>query len=129
MPMKYEKLKLTRAQDRRAKVTDEQVREMRKLYENGMTQREIARKYGLGIATVSYNVSDRARENQAKYKKIHPPRRRTKEEAAEYMRDLRSYKKGLSNSSVGGTNTEFCISCGDEIPEGRLVCPKCEVTA
>lgn len=127
MQCKYEKLKLTRAQDRRAKATDEQVREMRELYENGMTQREIAQKYGLGRSTVCYIVSDRARENLAKYMKIHPRRRRTKKEAAEYMRELRSYKKSLYQDAVGGTNTEFCVSCGEEIPEGRLVCPKCEV--
>jgi hypothetical protein len=23
-------------------------------------------------------------------------------------------------------NTELCVSCGAEIPEGRMVCPKCE---
>lgn len=24
------------------------------------------------------------------------------------------------------TGSETCVSCGDEIPEGRMVCPKCE---
>ena len=23
-------------------------------------------------------------------------------------------------------NTEYCICCGAEIPEGRMVCPSCE---
>lgn len=26
------------------------------------------------------------------------------------------------------TAGNFCVSCGDEIPEGRTVCPNCEVT-
>ena len=25
-----------------------------------------------------------------------------------------------------GENSEWCVACGDEIPEGRQVCPNCE---
>ena len=24
-------------------------------------------------------------------------------------------------------NNEYCVMCGDEIPEGRQVCPSCEI--
>lgn len=87
-----DKIKLTRAQDRRAKATDEQVKEMRELYAQGSTQKAIAEKYGLSPQTVCYIVNEKAHANLAEYRKKNPPKRRTKQESTAYMRDLRKYK-------------------------------------
>lgn len=95
MPSKAYKIKLSREQDRRAKVTDEQVKEIRDLYAKGATQKGIAEIYHLSQSAVSYIVSEKAHENLRKYRQINPPKRRTKEEAATYMRDLRNYKMGI----------------------------------
>lgn len=95
MPSKSDKIKLTRAQDRRAKATDEQVKEMRELYAKGATQKAIAEKYGLSRQTVCYIVNEKAHANLAEYRKKNPPKRRTKKEAAAYMRDLRKYKTSI----------------------------------
>ena len=101
MPSKAYKTKLTRAQDRRAKATDEQVKEMRELYAKGATQKAIAEKYGLSPQTVCYIVNEKAHENLAKYRKIHPPKRRSKEEMAAYMCDLRKYKMNIYKEKNG----------------------------
>ena len=95
MPMRVDKIRLTRAQDRRAKVTEEQCEEMRALWSEGMLQREIAEEYGISQSAVSYIVSEQARENLRKYRRKNPPRRRTRQQANEYLRDLRNYKKQI----------------------------------
>ena len=95
MPSPADKIRLTREQDRRAKVTEAQCEEMCALWNEGMLQREIAEKYGMSQSAVSYIVSQQARDNLRKYRQINPPRRRTREEENEYLRDLRSYKKQI----------------------------------
>ncbi len=95
MPSPIDKIRLTRAQDRRAKVTDEQCKEMRVLYGEGIPQYVIAKKYGISQSAVSYIVSPKAHENLRKYRQINPPKRRTTEEARIYKRSLREYKKKL----------------------------------
>lgn len=93
MPSPIDKIRLTRAQDRRAKVTEEQCEEMRALYGEGIPQYVIAKKYGISQSAVSYIVSPKAHENLRKYRQINPPKRRTKEEARIYHRNLRNYKR------------------------------------
>lgn len=93
MPSPVDKVRLTRAQDRRAKMTEEQCEEIRVLYGEGMPQYAIAKKYGISQSAVSYIVSPKAHENLRKYRQINPPKRRTKEEARNYMRSLREYKR------------------------------------
>lgn len=93
MPSPADKIRLTRAQDRRAKVTEEQCEEMRALYGEGMPQYAIAKKYGISKSAVCYIVSPKAHENLRKYRQINPPKRRTKEEMKIYKRSLRAYKK------------------------------------
>ena len=95
MPSPVDKIRLTREQDRRAKVTEAQCEEMCALWNEGMLQREIAEKYGMSQSAVSYIVSRQARENLRKYRRKNPPRRRTRQQANEYLRDLRSYKKQI----------------------------------
>lgn len=90
-----DKIKLNRKQDRRARFTDEEVNEMRELYAKGWTQKVIAEHYGTHQSTVGYIVSEKARKHLAEYRKVNPPKRRTKEEAKVYMRDLRKYKRDL----------------------------------
>ena len=100
MPSPIDKIRLTRAQDRRAKVTEEQCKEMRALYGEGATQYAIAEKYGISQSAVSYIVSPKAHENLRKYRLINPPKRRTKKEAADYQRNLRAYKKSLQKGET-----------------------------
>ena len=90
-----DKIKLNRNQDRRARFTDEEVNEMRELYAKGWTQKAIAEKYGTHQSTVGYIVSEKAHKHLAEYRKVNLPKRRTREEAKEYMRDLRKYKRAL----------------------------------
>lgn len=95
MPSPVDSLNLNRAQSRRAKATDEDVAEMRRLYSKGITQKAIAEMFNMSQSAVSYIVSPKARETLRKYRQRNPPKRRTKEEAALYMRDLRKYKKDI----------------------------------
>lgn len=96
MPSTVDKIKLNRKQDRRARFTDEEVNRMRELYAKGWTQKVIAEHFGTHQSTVSYIVSEKAHEHLAEYRKANPPKRRTKDEATAYMRDLRRYKRTLS---------------------------------
>ena len=95
VPSKIDKMRLNREQDRRARFTDEQVKEMRRLYAEGYTQKAIAEIFESPQSTVCYIVSDKAHQNLARYRKLNPPKRRTTEESRNYMRDLRKYKKSL----------------------------------
>ena len=95
MPSPVDSLNLNRAQSRRAKATDEDVAEMRRLYSKGITQKAIAEMFNMSQSAVSYIVSSKSRETLRKYRQKNPPKRRTKEEAALYMRDLRKYKKDI----------------------------------
>lgn len=95
MPSKTDKIKLNRQQDRRARFTDAQVKKMRELYEQGYTQKVIAELFNASQSTVAYIVSEKARKHLAEYRKTNPPKRRTREEARLYKRNLRAYKRGL----------------------------------
>lgn len=95
MPSMVDKVRLNRKQDRRAKFTDEQVKEMRDLYAKGYTQKAIAEIFRTRQSTVCYIVSDNAHNHLAEYRQYNPSKRRTKEEACKYMRELRNYKKKL----------------------------------
>lgn len=103
MPSPFDGIKLTRAQDRRAKVTDKEVTEMRSLYAKGTTQKAIAEMFHISQSAVSYIVSEKAHEHLREYRQINKPKRRTKEEAALYSRELRKYKKEILEN--GSCNT------------------------
>ncbi len=100
MAMPCDKIKLNRKQDRRARFTDEEVKEMRELYAKGWTQKVIAELFGTCQSTVGYIVSEKAHQHLAEYRKANPPKRRTTEESKIYMRDLRNYKKTLLKGGV-----------------------------
>ena len=100
MPSPYDKIKLTREQDRRARFTDADAEEIRKLYSEGWTQRAIAEKYGTCQSAVCYIVSDGAHKRLAEYRRENPPKRRTNEEAREYLKELRRYKRSLVESGM-----------------------------
>lgn len=95
MPSKIDTYKLPRKHDRRCKTSDEDVLMMRQLYTAGLTQKTIADAFGVSQSAVSYAVSDVARENLARYRRRNPSKPRTKEEARDYARSLRAYKKEL----------------------------------
>lgn len=95
MPSPIDKIVLTRNQDRRYKTTHEDCEEMRKLYKEGFTQKEIAKRFGVSQATVFYIVSEKSKTTLHEYRQKNPPKRRTTEEAREYMSALREYKRKL----------------------------------
>jgi hypothetical protein len=102
MASKVDKLLLSRDVDRRAVLTEKQVEEIRSLYETGgYTQKALAVKYGVCQSTISYLVSVVAKKTLCEYKQKHPSKRRNRDEAREYVRNLRQYKKTLLKESGG----------------------------
>lgn len=95
MPTKIDKYKLPRKHDRRYKVSEEDEAQMRELYHCGMSQKDIADIFGISQSSVSYIVSDYSKNNLIEYRKRNPSKKRTKEEAREYARTVRAYKKEL----------------------------------
>lgn len=43
----------------------------------------------------------------------------------DFMKIYREYAAGLYLESVA--NEERCVACGDTIPEGKQICPNCEI--
>lgn len=101
MPTWVDKKRIGRENDRRAKLSDEQVEQIRMLYADGMTQKAIAEEFDISQSNVSYLVSDISRENLKKYKQKHPSKRRTTAEQRGYMRDLRNRKRELFKRKDG----------------------------
>ena len=99
MPSKIDKFFLTRSQDRRTKLSDEQVEEIKKLYSEGYTQKEIGKKFGVCQSTIGYIVSKKSKETLRNYRLENPPKRRTKEESKIYMRNLRKYKREIEEKN------------------------------
>lgn len=95
MPTKIDNYRVPRKYDRRFRVTEEDVESMKKMYAAGIPQHSIAKIFGISQSSVSYIVSEKAYAGLAAYRKKHPSKRRTKEEARNYTRDLRSYKRGI----------------------------------
>ena len=90
-----DKYKLPGKYDRRRRTSDEERESMKRMYAVGISQRRIAEIFGVCQSTVLYIVSKKARDNLAAYRKANPQKRRTSEEMRDYMRDLRSYKRGV----------------------------------
>ena len=95
MPSKIDKYKLSRTHDRRCKTSEEEVIKIQELYYLGFSQKVIADTFGISQSTVSYLVNERAKANLADYRRWNPPKRRTKDEARQYSKALREYKKKL----------------------------------
>ena len=102
MPYKSEKIKLTRSQDRRIKLTDEQREEIRQKYSTGLySQRALAKEYGVSRRLITFIIDDtkyqRCRE-QFKERRADGRYKPDKEEWAKTMREHRHYKQKLYTS-------------------------------
>lgn len=95
MPSKIDAYKLSRKQDRRCKTTEEEVIKMQELYYMGFSQKAIADIFEISQSAVSYAVSDKSKAKLAEYRRRNPSKRRTKDEAREYSKSLRAYKREL----------------------------------
>lgn len=73
------KMKLTKAQKLNCKLTEEQIEEVRKLYNEGNSQGFIAKKYKLSKSSIHYWVNDeyrkRANKRAIKHHRENPPTR------------------------------------------------------
>lgn len=100
MPSKIDKVKLTREQDRRYKLSSDDVELIRRLYLEGETKSALARRFGVCINTVRCYLSEEEREKSLaamrEYSHIRAPRDKTARNR--YLRELRAYKKKLNNT-------------------------------
>lgn len=107
MPSIVDKYKLPQKYDRRRKLSEEQKDEIRHKYETGL--------YSLRILAAEYKVSKKlilvtvnpesAQKSKDRMKEHWRDYRMTKEQAAAYRRNLRSYKKELMTA---GKLQEVC---------------------
>lgn len=99
MPYKSEKIKLTKEQDRRVKLTDEQREEIREKYASGLySQRALAKEYNVSRRLITFVLDDEKRKRNAellKERKADGRYKPTKEEWAETVRKYRRYKQEL----------------------------------
>ncbi len=97
MPYKSEKLKLSAAQDRRRKLTDEQKEEIKRIYKSGVCgQRPLAKQFGVSRSLIQIIVNPAIAEKKKQRIKDHwRDYRPTKEEWAETIREHRRYKQEL----------------------------------
>lgn len=99
MPYKSEKIKLTKEQDRRIKLTDKQREEIKEKYATGLySQRALATEYHVSRRLITFIIDDekakRASE-QLKERRADGRYKPTKEEWAATMREHRKYKQQL----------------------------------
>ena len=99
MPYKAEKIKLSREQDRRVKLSDEEREEIREKYATGCySQRGLAAEYHVSRRLISFILDDekakRAAE-QLKARRADGRYKPSKEKWAETIRNHRQYKQRL----------------------------------
>ena len=97
MPYKSEKIKLNELQDRRKKLTDEQRKEIRKLYGTGRySLNGLASQFNVSKKTVLLIVNDKSAENAKQYSKEHWKEwQQTGEEWNKVVKEHRRYKQRL----------------------------------
>ena len=97
MPYKSEAIKLDPSLDRRRKLTDEDKREILRIYKTGVCgMRPLAKQFGVSRATIQIIVNPNIAEAKRKRIKEHwRDYRPTKEEWAATMREHRQYKHKL----------------------------------
>jgi hypothetical protein len=99
MPYKSERIKLSREQDRRVKLSDEQKDEIRHKYELGIfSQRALAREYNVSRRLISFILFPEKAEvaaQQLKERKADGRYKPSKEEWAATQREHRRYKQEL----------------------------------
>lgn len=99
MPYKSEKIKLSKEQDRRIKLTDEQREEIKVKYATGLySQRNLAAEYHVSRRLITFIIDEekakRAAE-QLKERRADGRYKPSKEEWAETIREHRRYKQSL----------------------------------
>jgi len=99
MPYKSEKIKLSREQDRRIKLTETQREEIKKEYSTGLIgQRPLAKKYGVSRGLIQIIVNDEIAEKKKQYSKDSWKKYQlSKEERNKVSREYRRYKQNLYN--------------------------------
>lgn len=97
MPYKSEKIKLKGLQDRRKRLTDEQRKEIRELYETGFySLNNLAKKFNVSKKTILLIVNDESAERAKQYRKEHWREwQRKGEEHNEAIKKTRKYKNEL----------------------------------
>ena len=99
MPYKSTKIKLSREQDRRVKLTEEQRDEIRHKYETGLySQRQLADEYKVSRRLITFVLNpEKERHNVELFKERRKDGRYkpSKSEWAETMREHRQYKEEL----------------------------------
>lgn len=97
MPYKSEKIKLSKEQDRRVKLTDEQRAEIKELYETGCySLNDLAKAFNVSKKTILLIVNKDSAEKAKQYRKEHWREwQRTGEEWNEIVREHRKYKQKL----------------------------------
>lgn len=97
MPYKSEKIKLQGLQDRRKRLTDEQRKDIRELYETGLySLNNLAKKFEVSKKTILLIVNEESAERAKQYRKEHWRQwQGTKEEHAEAIKNTRRYKQSL----------------------------------
>ena len=99
MPYKSEKIKLSKEQDRRIKLSDEQREEIRAKYATGLySQRGLAIEYNVSRRLISFILDDEKKKRAAEQLKERSADGRykpSKEQWAETMRKHRQYKYNL----------------------------------
>lgn len=99
MPFKSEKIKLTKEQDRRIKLSDEQREEIKEKYSTGSySQRALAREYNVSRRLISFILfPEKAIKsaNQFKERRADGRYKPSKEEWAKTVREYRRYKQNL----------------------------------
>lgn len=99
MPYKSERIKLSKEQDRRIKLTDDQREEIRNKYSTGLySQRTLAKEYNVSRRLISFILDEEKQKRNAELFKIRKSDGRykpTKEEWAKTVREHRRYKQEL----------------------------------
>ena len=99
MPYKSEKIKLSKEQDRRIKLTDEQREEIKVKYTTGLySQRKLSEEYHVSRRLITFVLDEEKAKKaaeQLKERRADGRYKPTKEEWAETMRKHRKYKQDL----------------------------------
>lgn len=97
MPYKSEKIKLQGLQDRRKRLTDEQRKEIKDLYETGCySLNDLAKKFNVSKKSILLIVNEESAEKAKQYRKENWKQwQRTGEEHNEAIKKTRKYKHEL----------------------------------
>ena len=99
MPYKSEKIKLSREQDRRIKLSPTQREEIKEKYATGLySQRALAREYNVSRRLISFIIDDekyQKTKEQFKKRRADGRYKPTKEEWAKTQKEHRQYKQKL----------------------------------